>query len=157
MKANFNLTFEFIMRSEGCKMTNDKDDPGGLTAPYGLTLAAMITYKMDLNKDGKVDEKDVYLVDKDVALGAFKKHYWDRLDGDNLAGGFDLFLTDWAYNAGVGVAAKRKGITTLEELKSNRDAFYESLVEKKPVLKKYIKGWLNRSRNAYNEALKCEG
>ena len=156
MNANLVRTFDFIMRAEGCKVVNVQDDPGGLTAPYGLTLASMQTFKMDLNHDGKVDGKDVYLVTKEIAMEAFKKHYWDKLGGDALRGGFDLFLTDWGYNAGTGVPAKRMDISILEELKSNRDAFYANLVEKKPVLRKFIKGWLNRSKNAYDEALKCE-
>lgn len=156
MKENFERAFEFVMRAEGNKVTNDKDDPGGLTSKGGITLATMQSLKLDLNDDGVVDADDLYLVDWKVVRDVFREHYWDAIDADDLPRGIDLFLSDWAYNAGTGRVKKWLSNESLDEIKCARDAFYDNLVAKNSVLKKYIKGWKNRSRKAYEEALKCE-
>jgi lysozyme family protein len=155
MKKNFERTLAFIMRAEGNKVVNDPDDPGGLTSSYGLTLATMQRLKLDLNKDGKVDGKDVNLVTADVVKSVFKKNYWDAIKADELNPGFDLILADLAYNAGPGRAREYSDYDDLRKLTDARIAFYENLCRASPVLNKFIKGWKNRAEKAYQEALKC--
>lgn len=158
MEQNKLRAFDFIMRWEGPKITNDKDDKGGLTAMFGLTLGTMQKLEMDLNHDGKVDAKDVYLVKKEDVFAAFCKAFWDKMGCDQLPGGTDLCIVDSSWNHGTGktkefVKAGYGG--PYERLLFRRFLLYKHIIEKNPSQEKYRHGWENRLEDCLAEADKC--
>lgn len=154
MKENLEATFNFICKWEGHKVHKVNGDRGGLTSAYGLTLATMKALKMDLDYDGDVDEADVRMVMKEDALDAFKKHYWNKIDGDSRPAGIDLILGDIAWNSGV-MRAKQfmaeGNASDIHTLTDRRIVFYHYLAEK-PGQGKFLNGWLNRAEDALKEA-----
>jgi len=157
MRKNYDRTVNFIMKHEGAKITNDPDDRGGLTAKYGLTLKTMKTLNLDLNHDGVVDEKDINLVDIAVIDEAFRRYFWNVIDGDNLPGGIDLIIADIAWNSGPGKARQfqREGCAKdINALTARRIKFYEHL-STLPNQEQYLKGWKNRACDALKEAKNC--
>lgn len=67
---------EEIVRREG-GYVNDPDDPGGATK-YGVTIHTMRALGLDLNRDGRVDGRDVRLLTRAQAVDIFIAHYFDR-------------------------------------------------------------------------------
>lgn len=111
--------------------TNDPTDPGGETK-YGMSKRA----------HPNVDIKNLKKAD---ALDMYKRDYWDRCGCDNLDYPLCLAVMDAAVNVGTGRALGwLKTTADFKTLIELRTQFYLELVEKKPALKKYIKGWLNR-------------
>ena len=160
MRKNLEKTEAFIMDHEGAKITNIKGDKGGLTAAYGLTLKTMITLKIDLDNDGDVDEQDVELVNKETIDAAFRRYFWDAIDGDNLPAGIDLILADVAWNSGVGKAKQfiREGYAKdIYELTERRKRFYQWQAVNVSGQDKFIKGWLRRANDALKEAEQIRG
>lgn len=159
MKENFERTLMFILQREGATITNDPADRGGLTAKYGLTFRTMKALKMDLNGDGVVNEKDVYLVTVDVINQTFRGNFWDAVHGDDLPGGIDLIMADIAWNAGPGRANKfyREGHKTVSSLTERRKQHYLNIIERDPTQERFKNGWLNRAAAALREAQKCMG
>jgi lysozyme family protein len=157
MRKNYDRTLNFILEHEGAKITNDPDDHGGITAKYGLTLITMRTLNLDLNHDGVVDGKDVYLVDKKTIDSAFRTYFWNVIAGDNLLGGIDLIMADIAWNSGPGKARQfqREGhAKTIEGLTGRRIKFY-TYRSTLPNQEKYLKGWKSRANDALKEAKNC--
>lgn len=161
MRENLELTFEFIGDHEGKKVHKVKGDRGGLTSPYGMTLDTMKTLKLDLNHDGVVNDKDVYLVTKEVALAAFREHFWNKINGDSLPHGIDLILADVAWNSGPSKAKQfiKEGYAgrTAEELTDRRKKFYAYQANNVPGQAKFLNGWINRANDALKAAIQCAG
>jgi lysozyme family protein len=160
MKDNYERILAFILLREGAKATNIKGDRGGLTAAYGLTLKTMKTLKLDLDKDGDVDEQDVKLVTKEVIDAAFRWYFWDLIDGDNLPAGIDLILADISWNSGVGKVKQfiREGFAKdIYELTERRKRFYQYQADFVEGQDKFIKGWLVRADEALKEAEQMRG
>ena len=157
MEENIERTFDFIAKHEGCKVHKVSGDSGGLTSAYGLTLRTMKALNLDLDDDGDVDADDVNLVNAEVAMQAFKEHYWDAIDGDNLPSGLDLMYADVAWNSGVGRARQfiNEGYETTEALLARRLKYYRSIVAKRPSQRKFLNGWENRANDSYEEAQDC--
>jgi lysozyme family protein len=158
MKDNYERTVKFIMDKEGAEITNTKNDRGGLTAAYGLTLSTMKTLHLDLDHDGDVDGEDVKLVNKDVIDKAFHRYFWDRIRGDKLPGGIDLILADVAWNSGAGKTMQfiQEGFgDDIERLTARRIRFYEYQAANVPGQKEFLTGWKNRAHDALREAGKC--
>jgi lysozyme family protein len=155
MKENYERTLAFIMLHEGSKVHKVPNDRGGLTAAYGLTLSTMVTLKLDINKDGKVDEKDVKLVNKEVIDRAFRTFFWDAIKGDILPPGVDLILADVAWNSGTGKARQfmAEGFKTdIYLLTERRVKFYTYQANNVSGQSKFLKGWLNRADDALKAA-----
>jgi lysozyme family protein len=150
------MSFTLSISIEGNKVHKVAGDHGGLTAPYGLTLKTMKALFIDLNSDGVVNEKDVSLVTLPVVEKAFRRYFWNKIDGDNLPGGLDLMLADVAWNSGPGRAREfiQEGYKTPEALLARRLNYYE-LLAKKPSQRKFLEGWKKRANASYEEALKC--
>ena len=158
MKDNEERTVQFIMLAEGFKITNDKNDHGGLTAAYGLTLITMRTLHLDLDHDGDVDADDVKLVNKEAVEKAFRTYFWDKIRGDKLPGGIDLILADIAWNSGVGKVMQfiKEGFgDDIERLTARRIRFYEYQAANVPGQKDFLNGWKKRANDALREADKC--
>jgi len=142
MTEDFNLAVTFSLKWEGGeKYTNDPVDPGGETK-YGISKRAY----------PDVDIKSLTLAE---ATLIYKRDYWDKLNCDNLGKKLAIAAFDCAVNCGVG--RTKSWLAELNEkekveavkrsdkwLLQRRIQYYKILVEKKPALNKYIKGWCNR-------------
>ena len=99
MKINFANALGLTLRHEGGFVHHSKD-PGGATNK-GVTLA---TFSLFLGRQATVDELKLI---SDVQLCAiYRKSYWDKVRGDDLPGGLDFCVFDFAVNSGPGRAAK---------------------------------------------------
>jgi lysozyme family protein len=161
MNANFDMSFDRVMQSEGGYVW-DKDDAGGETN-LGVTIGAWGAYLGRPIKPGEMKA----LTRSDVKP-FYKKMYWDKVRGDDLPQGVDYAVFDFAVNAGPGRAAKffqqsvgatpdgaigpgtmalvAKATPTdiLQKFTQQKEAFYNSLAEKNPTQQKFLKGWLSR-------------
>ena len=71
----YTIADEFVAREGG--YVNDPDDPGGATN-HGVTIHTVRRLGLDLEGDGQVDEQDVRVLDRDLAVEIFVDHYFDR-------------------------------------------------------------------------------
>jgi len=138
----FQLALTFSLRWEGGeKYTNDPVDPGGETK-YGISKRAY----------PDVDIKSLTLAEASLL---YKRDYWDKLGCDFMEKKLAIAAFDCAVNCGVG--RTKTWLAELNEkekvevvkrsdkwLLQRRIQYYKILVEKKPALNKYIKGWCNR-------------
>ncbi len=159
----------FILKWEGgAKYTNKKSDKGGATK-YGITIATWRTVGYDKNGDGKIDEKDVKLLDEEDFKKVLKRNFWDKWKADQIKNQkVAEILVDWLWNSGkwgiikpqqlLGVKADGiVGAKTLaavnnypnqrklfESLKNARKAYIDKVIkkDKRQIVNK--KGWLNR-------------
>lgn len=159
----------FILKWEGgAKYTNKKSDKGGATK-YGITIATWRTVGYDKNGDGKIDEKDVQLIDEEDFKKVLKRNFWDKWNADQIKNQkIAEFLVDWLWNSGkwgiikpqqlLGVTADGiVGAKTLaavnnypnqrklfESLKNARKAYIDKVIKNDPSQIVNKKGWLNR-------------
>lgn len=103
MQVNFGESLEHILAHEG-GFQSDPRDPGnanGGATNKGITFA---TFKQYVKRNGTVNDlKNV--TDAQVAK-VYKKHYWDKIKGDDLPSGVDYAVFDFAVNSGPSRAAK---------------------------------------------------
>ena len=156
--AEFDLYAPFLKRWEG-GFVNDPYDPGGATN-MGVTLA---TYRRFYGSGRTVE--DLKRI-KSWEWKRIMKTYWDKVWGDRITRqGVAEMVADWHINAGlagikaaqraVGVDADgivgRKTLAAFNApgafalLKAGRAAYYTNLVNNRPVMGRYLKGWLNRT------------
>jgi len=161
MNANFDFSFEHLIKSEGGYVW-DKDDAGGETN-LGVTVGAWSAYLGRPIKPGEMKA----LTKSDVKP-FYKKMYWDKVRGDDLPKGVDYAVFDFAVNAGPGQAAKflqqavgavadgdigpgtmalvNKIAPTelLQKFSKQKELFYNGIVERNQTQQKFLKGWMNR-------------
>tara|TARA_R100001463_G_scaffold26130_3_gene61350 strand:+ start:5602 stop:6084 length:483 start_codon:yes stop_codon:yes gene_type:complete len=148
-----------IEREGGATITNDPDDPGGLTK-YGISKRS--------NPD-----LDIENLTLDDAIAIYKERYWDSSKADQLPKKLAESYFDMVVNAGKRRAVKilqqacnHKGhdlvvdgligkatIGACKSLESSRFKafrvrYYVDLVERKPTLMKYYYGWYRRAVEA---------
>ncbi len=165
----FQKFMKVILRHEG-GYVNDIDDPGGATN-YGISirLLSRLGELGDIDKDGDVDIHDILAMTPESASEIYYECFYKPLKiveirEEKLA----LQFFDFAVNAGSKTATRTlqqslhiradgiMGPNTLREVnnyssstpalvfKFARSEYYRSLASQKPVLKKYLQGWLNR-------------
>lgn len=112
--------------------TNHPDDPGGETK-YGISKRA----------HPMLDIKNLTL---DQAMNIYWKDYWFPIHGDDLPIGLAIACFDSAVLHGIGRTQKwMKQIDgSWRKLLGIRRIFVIDLVNKKPPLRVFLKGWLNR-------------
>lgn len=128
----------------------------------------------DVNHDGKIDIDDIKNLTIDVVLKAYKKYFWDPFKLDSITNNKKCFMVfDAAVNHGVGASTKltqralndigfnlvidgKYGKLTMGALEKadplkfvnafliRRKALYQSIVDKTPSQKVFLKGWFNR-------------
>jgi lysozyme family protein len=154
----FEKCIEIILRNEG-GYVNNPDDPGGETN-YGI--AKKFYPYLDIKN-----------LTKKQAIEIFHRDYWkpmrlSKIEDENLV----LQVFDMGINAGTQVAIRLLqrlvnvsddgiiGKITLDAIKSysgnlleeyikRRKLFYVTLVQNKPKLRVFIKGWLRRIENTH--------
>lgn len=143
----FQLGLSFVLRWEGGeKYTNDPQDPGGETK-FGISKRAY-------------PDVDIKSLTRQEAEVIYRRDYWekvgcDKMDNSDLA----IVVFDAAVNCGVGrvrswldelVKAKESGNLVKDDSRwmlQRRIQYYKTIVEKKPALQKFLKGWLNRTND----------
>lgn len=164
----FNDALPHILRFEG-GYVNDPDDPGGATNK-GVTQAVYDAHR----RAKKQSLQPVRNISDDEVAEIYKRDYWDNAKCNEIVQtkpNTALIHFDSAVNCGVVQANKLLqraihtkivdgiiGRQTLCDLSiytdtqvciallREREQFYVRLVEKKPVLKKFIKSWMWRLR-----------
>lgn len=99
MQSNFARALANVLAHEG-GYVNHPRDPGGATNK-GITIA---TFRKWVKRDGTVEDLK-NISNADVAK-VYRKHYWDKVRGDDLPSGVDYAVFDYAVNSGPGRAAK---------------------------------------------------
>lgn len=133
MKENFDRFFNLtVMDFEGgSKQTNDPDDPGGLTK-YGISQKAY-------------PNEDITNLTIDRAKALYKRDYWDKVNGDELPYPWDMIMADTSVNCGVSRAVSfKEDASSPEEFHMGRILYYKTLVDRKPNMQKFFRGWVNR-------------
>lgn len=129
----FSKAFEFVMKWEGGSLiTKDPDDPGG-TTKYGITKRSYPS--LNIEKLTEEDAKSIYFQD-----------YWRKSGADIQKAPIGIVIFDTAVNLGVS-RARRLAIQAEFDVPTMirlRKEYYLKLAEINPVMKKYLKGWMNR-------------
>lgn len=133
---SFDEAVDFVFKKEGF-YSKDKHDPGGETK-YGISQKAYPNIKI----------KDLTL---EQAKNIYRTDYWNRLQCNNHKPSMALALFDTGVHLGVGRAIQLvKKLINKEDwelLLDHREAYYDNLIKKNPVLIKYKNGWNNRLRD----------
>jgi lysozyme family protein len=158
----FLASMPFVLRWEG-GFVDHPADPGGRTNK-GVTQA---TYDGWRRRQGQ-PPRDVKFIGDDEVMAIYESGYWFPPRCDLLARGLDLTQFDTAVNMGPGravrflqtvvgavpdgdfgpdtqrrLAARDIGETMLRYCDA-REAYYRGLVDRRPALGAFLKGWLNR-------------
>jgi len=88
---------EIVAREGG--FVNDPDDPGGATN-HGVTIHTMRRLGMDLNRDRRIDVKDVRALTRAQAVEIFIEHYYTRPGIAALPEAIQASVFDMQVNAG---------------------------------------------------------
>ncbi|GGE44958.1 holin-associated N-acetylmuramidase [Actibacterium pelagium] len=89
---------EIISREGG--FVDDPDDPGGATN-HGVTIHTMKRLGLDLNRDGRVDARDVRKLSRSQARKIFLKDYFHHPRLDALPEALQASVFDMYVNAGT--------------------------------------------------------
>lgn len=128
-EGDFDRSFWFVMRHEGgSQVTDDPNDPGGLTK-YGISQRSH-------------PHLDIRNLNLESAKWIYELEYWKGSGADKLPWPLNLTVFDFAVNAGC-----LKSMMTLTEsggdftkFQGLRKEYYQSL----ELFKTYGAGWINR-------------
>lgn len=123
---------QIVAREGG--FVNDPDDPGGATK-YGVTIGTMRSLGMDLNRDGRIDNRDVRALSRSQAQDIFVEHYFRRPGLAELPEALQASVFDMYVNAGanavkilqklisrMGFAARADGVVGPKTIAAARQA-----------------------------------
>jgi lysozyme family protein len=99
VRENWDKAFAEVIKSEG-GYVNHPRDPGGPTN-LGITQATLSQY---LGRHASI--QDVKNLTKEKVKPIYKRRFWDAIRGDELPGGVDYAVYDFAVNSGVSRAAR---------------------------------------------------
>lgn len=165
--ADFDKAVAKVLKHEG-GYSNHPADPGGETN-RGLTdrLDGKVDGMIDVDGDGDGDIS-VKGLTEEQAKQVYKTRFWDRMQGDLIKSQpvaeiiFDAYVNTGVnglkmLQREIGVVAdgifgpntiavlnRAAPKVVFEGFKDARVQFYNSLATRKPELKVFLKGWLNR-------------
>lgn len=165
--AKFDIAIPHVLAWEG-GYANHPSDPGGETM-RGITdrLDGKIDGMIDVDGDG-IGDVNVKDLTEEQAKRIYKTRFWDRMQGDKIESQLIAnILLDGYVNCGAngiriiqrvlnqkddGIVGPKTltAINGADELllynryKDGRIKYYEDLVDRKPQLNVFLKGWLNR-------------
>lgn len=91
------------------------------------------------------------------AYNIYKKEYWDAAHVESVPEEMQRVYFNTAVNMGVGAAKElyRQSDGTLQGFVDARNRRYTNIAIRKPWKAKYLQGWINRSRQEYQESLRA--
>jgi lysozyme family protein len=98
MHSIADIAREIVAREGG--FVNDPDDPGGATR-YGVTLKTLKALGLDLNRDGRIDAKDLGALTPEKAAEIYVEHYFRRPGLAQLPEALQPAVFDMYVNAGA--------------------------------------------------------
>jgi hypothetical protein len=126
---SFEKIIQFTLQYEG-GYVNDPYDPGGETN-FGITKRSY-------------PHEDIKGLTKGRATEIYEKDFWNKLTIEDDKTRMVAF--DTAVNIGLGrIDGFMMGNPGWEEFITRREEYYNCLVIRNPKMKKYIKGWMNRT------------
>ena len=124
----------FIFKWEG-GYDNDPDDPGGET-------------KFGIDKRSHPDV-DIKALTREQATAIYWREYWVKFGCEWLAQPLGEVFFNACVNCGAGRARALLNDPasphTADGFLDSQEAFYRRLVSARPALRKFLKGWLNRT------------
>lgn len=167
LSERFERAVRFTLSQEG-GYSNDEADPGGETQ-FGITQGTLDAFRRRHRKvDMPESVRDITI--KHAKL-IYRAWYWDAIRAEQLPADLALFGFDVAVNCGPKRAVEmlqgalrvtqdgKVGPRTLAAARSSRDAitrftsarlrYYQKLMERRPVLQRFIEGWRRRTLRAY--------
>jgi len=165
--AKFEIAIPHTLVWEG-GYVNHPADPGGETN-RGITdrLDGRVDGLVDLDGDGDGDV-DIKGLTEEEAKQVYKRRFWDKMQGDKIESQhianimFDGFVNCGSWGIKLmqrvlqleedGIVGPKTlaainnadEVTLYASYKQKRIEYYQNLAEKKPVLKVFLKGWMNR-------------
>ena len=106
MGARFDACLVEVLKHEGGYVDHPRDPGGATNMGISLRYARTQGRIMDYNEDGVVDKQDILLVTPERAAIVYKNWFWRDVRGEELPGGVDLAVFDYAVNSGPGRAIK---------------------------------------------------
>ena len=152
MTARFKRIIPFIFKWECVRdrdgnviSENDPDDPGGLTK-FGI----------DQRSHPKVDIRNL---SEEDAMEIYHAQYWIKNACDSYPAKLGECYFNACVNCGAGRAKKflDESGGNWRAFLSEQDDFYRRLAAARPPLKKYLKGWRNRTSDLRKWLGKMEG
>lgn len=131
MTESFDKALAFVLKWEG-GYTCDPDDPGGETR-WGISKRAH-------------PGLDIANLTEEQAAEIYRTEYWDGAGCDDLPYPLDVCIFDCAVNCGVHVAKRIRNDSKGDWKDSlfRRILYYTLVVDSKPKMVKYFRGWCNR-------------
>lgn len=170
--TRFERALKFVLAFEG-GLADHPADPGGRTM-RGVTQATYDSFRHKRN----LPLQDVALITTDEIKAIYYNLYWLKAGCDKLPDGLDLVVFDTAVGSGPDRAIKtlqktlyvdadgiigpitRGAIDSIKDVADTvnrfmdiRIDFLNLIVEQKPQLKVFIKGWLRRMESLESNAL----
>ena len=136
-QTNFERALDFVLRWEG-GYVNDPADPGGETK-FGISHRAY--------PDVNIKE-----LTREQAGAIYKMDYWDIMHCDTRPFDMAFAVFDTSINCGLArTALWLEDGKDANDLLKHRRLHYETLAKKKPLMAKFLKGWLNRLNALHKE------
>lgn len=127
---SFPEALKFVLEREG-GYVNDPADPGGETK-YGISKKAY-------------PNVDIRNLTPELAGTIYQNDYWGPSGCEHLTPGMALVVFDSAVNVGVARAAGWLAqFPDADDYLWRRVAHYRELAQKRPVMGKFLVGWLRR-------------
>lgn len=105
--ASFDIAITHVLKNEGGLNLDSRDL--GCSTKFGISLRFLKSLGLDydLNKDGVIDEEDIFLLDIATAKSIYKKYFWDKLKLDSVEGqSLATKIFDFSINMGESQAVK---------------------------------------------------
>jgi hypothetical protein len=134
MNDRFMKMWPFLVEWEGSVYENDPDDPGGAT-------------KFGIDKRSHPQE-DIKNLTAERAQEIYWDSYWQKYHCGGYLYPFGEVIFNCCVNCGYGRVKKilATGADTASKFMDEQENFYKRLADARPASKKYLKGWLNRTR-----------
>lgn len=141
MTDSFPKALSFVLKWEG-GFVCDPDDPGGATK-WGISQKAH-------------PDLDVANLTQEEAATIYKMDYWTPCGCDALPYPLDICIFDTAVNCGVLVAKRIRNEAKgdWKDVLFRRVLYYTLVVDSKPRMLKFFRGWCNRTLALWSEHYK---
>lgn len=138
--SDFDRALAFTLKWEG-GLVDDPRDPGGITK-FGISLRSYPQF-------GKMGIRSLT---KEAAAEIYRRDYWEATGCDGLPWPISCAAFDSAVNCGLGptmqflkrAKTQKTPLGGATAVIMARFSYYQRLVTRRPVLRRYLKGWMNR-------------